>query len=46
MPDHTCEHEELTGAWAEGLRECVQVRVRVCMFYMSVRVCMCTCLCV
>lgn len=40
MPDHTCEHEELTGAWAEGLR------VRVCMFYMSVRVCMCTCLCV
>lgn len=33
MPDHTCEHEELTGAWAEGLRECVQVRVRVCLSY-------------
>lgn len=40
MPDHTCEHEELTGAWTERLRECVQVRVRVCMFYMSVRVCL------
>lgn len=51
MPDHTCEHEELTGAWAEGLRECVQVRVRVCLsyecacvhVYVLVRVSACVC---